>query len=106
MAGGTFVTWDRWISSFEKVTGVEIRRINMPARALVGFGRVLDGLARVLPSFEPPLGREGAQFMSYMVPTDDAAFLAETGLGQYRDVDSSVRDFVEWLVDTDFIERP
>ncbi len=105
MCGGRFTGWDTWIKAIEQASGRSMRIITVPPKVMIGLGASLDAVARVIKKFEPPLSRESAFFMSYAKPTDDTRFHEELGV-EYRPLQDTVDDFVEWMFVSGRAKRP
>jgi dihydroflavonol-4-reductase len=96
LAGGRFLTWERWVATLSEAVGREVASAPMTAEELVAMGRQLDEL-RAHEQVDLPLSEEAAVIMTAGVPTDDTATLAELG-GRWRPTVETFRDAVAWLV--------
>lgn len=79
LLGGDFLHWPELADLCDELTGVRCRRMVIPGWAMLALGSALDLAKRVRP-FDYPLTRDAAEVMVTMVPTDDAATLAELDL--------------------------
>jgi nucleoside-diphosphate-sugar epimerase len=102
LAGGPFFPWPEWTKALNDVIGRECRQVRVPARLLMGLGRLLDLVKRV-KYFEYPLTYEAAMYMTHGVPTDDSATLADLGI-EYRPTAETLADSVRWLVEAGHLD--
>jgi len=97
LLGGTFSTWPALGELTDELCGRRARRAPLPRPVLVGAGRVLDVVRRIVP-IAYPLTREAAEVMASMVPTDDRPTLDALGV-ELRPLRDSLRDTLRWLVE-------
>jgi deazaflavin-dependent oxidoreductase (nitroreductase family) len=95
LLGGDYLRWPELADLCDELTGVPCRRMVIPGWAMLALGRALDAAKRVRP-FDYPLTRDAAEVMVTMVPTDDAATLAELDL-ELRPVRASVEEALRCL---------
>ena len=81
VAGGTYLPWGDFHAGVSEVTGRDRALYPTPASALKG---IVDD--------------EIVEIMLGIVPGDDAALLADSGLGAWRPVTETLADTVRWLV--------
>jgi hypothetical protein len=81
VAGGTYLLWGDFHAVVSEVTGRDRALYPTPASALKG---IVDD--------------EIVEIMLGIVPGDDAALLADSGLGAWRPVTETLADTVRWLV--------
>jgi dihydroflavonol-4-reductase len=102
LAGGRFVTWAEWTDLMGQVAGRSLRRVPVPARMMMGLGRLLDAAKRIR-HFDYPLTYEAALYMTSAVPHDDAATRAELGI-EYRPILETMTDSTRWLVEAGHLD--
>ena len=81
VAGGTYMTWDEFHARVTEATGRDRALFPTPASALKGM-----------------VDDEAVKIMLGIVPGDDAALLADSGLGEWRPVTETLADTVRWLI--------
>jgi nucleoside-diphosphate-sugar epimerase len=81
VAGGTYMTWDEFHARVTEATGRDRALFPTPASALKGM-----------------VDDEAVEIMLGIVPGDDAALLADSGLGEWRPVTETLADTVRWLI--------
>lgn len=96
MAGGNFLPWMVEADLCEAITGRRVRRLPAPAPVLRGIGLAVDLLKRVMPSFDYPLTREAAEFITQIVPCDSNATSAQLGV-RFRPARETLYDTIRWL---------
>ena len=97
MLAGRFFTWYELGDLLDDLTGVRARRVPLPKPVITRFGATLDLLRRVRP-ISYPLTKDAAEFMTTMVPADDAPTLEALGFTP-RPVEESLTDTMRWLVE-------
>ena len=97
MAGGRFVTWADWSTYLSRAVGREIPSQPMALDEIVAMGGQLDRRRAAGETIDVPLSEEAALAMGEGVPTDDRRTLQVFGL-EYRDVVTTLRDQVRWMV--------
>lgn len=98
LLGGTFLDWAALIAECDRLTGVQCRRMRVPAWVMRGLGSTLDA-AKKIRHFDFPLTRDAAEIMITLVATDDSALLDTLDL-KLRPVEESLADTIRWLVRT------
>ena len=81
VAGGTYMTWDEFHARVTEATGRDRALFPTPASALKGM-----------------VDDEAVKIMLGIVPGDDAALLADSGLGSWRPVTETLADTIRWLI--------
>jgi len=81
VAGGTYMTWDEFHARVTEATGRDRALFLTPASALKGM-----------------VDDEAVKIMLGIVPGDDAALLADSGLGSWRPVTETLADTIRWLI--------
>lgn len=99
MAGGNFLTWMQEADLCEEITGRRVRRIPAPAAVLRTAGHAVDLMKWLVPSFDYPLTREAAEFITQIVPCDSRATTAELGV-HFRPARETLLDTIRWLYDS------
>jgi deazaflavin-dependent oxidoreductase (nitroreductase family) len=95
LLGGDYLRWPELADLCDELTGVPCRRMVIPGWAMLALGQALDAAKRVR-TFDYPLTRDAAEVMVTMVPTDDAATLAELDL-ELRPVRASLEEALRCL---------
>jgi dihydroflavonol-4-reductase len=98
LASGHFLTWSEFATCCETLTGKRMRRVPAPPVLVRTFGRIIDLLQRVIPSFEYPLTYEAALFLTQLVPGDDSATEKDLGI-VLRPTLETLSDSIEWLAE-------
>lgn len=99
MAGGRFVSWADWSTYLSDAVGREVPSQPMALDDFVAMGRELDRRRADGETIDLPLSEEAALAMGEGVPTDDRLTLEAFGV-EYRDVVTTLRDQVRWMVAT------
>lgn len=102
MAGGVYFDWDAYAHLLQQVSGHQLRRFPISARALRAMGAGLDLVRRVQP-LDWPVNRESTEFMTTMCDTDDALLQEDLGI-TYRPTEETMADAMRWLVDAGHLD--
>ena len=97
MAGGHFLTWAEEADLFDELTGRKVRRFRAPPALVRAAGHTVDLIKRVVPSFDYPLTREAARYVTDFVPCDSHAVEQELSI-QFRPTSETLGDAIRWLV--------
>ena len=97
MAGGRFVSWADWSTYLSEAVGRQVPSQPMTLDDFVAMGRELDRRRADGETIDLPLSEEAALAMGEGVPTDDRLTLEAFGV-EYRDVVTTLRDQVRWMV--------
>ncbi len=103
MAGGNFLPWMVEAEICERLTGRPVRRLPAPPPVLRAMGTTIDMFKRVVPSFDYPLTREAADFVTLSVPCDSDATLRELEIA-FRPAEETLRDAIVWLYEVGEID--
>ena len=103
MAGGHFLTWAEEADLFDELTGQKVRRIPAPAGLVKAAGHVVDFIKSIVPSFDYPLTREAARYVTEFVPCDNSAVEQELRI-QFRPTRDTMSDAIRWLVQEGHME--
>jgi nucleoside-diphosphate-sugar epimerase len=96
MAGGNFLPWMDEADLCEELTGRAVRRVPAPPALVRGIGRGVDFVKWLVPSFDYPLTREAAEFVTQIVPCDSTATVSDLGV-EFRPARDTLRDTIRWL---------
>lgn len=102
MAGGQFASWDEWVSLVAAAANTRIRSASIEPKWMLRGGRALDALSKRFDGFDPPIGAQAVEFMSWTRPTDDSLVRERLGV-TYRPLKESVADYVAWMKRTSAI---
>jgi len=97
MAGGHFVDWEANCDLIDASLREPLRRIPLPARVVLGFGRLVD-VAMRLREMDMPLDYETAYYMINAYPSDDSAIYEELGVA-WRPSGETYADLIRWLAE-------
>lgn len=103
MAGGHFVTWPEFATLCEELTGARMRRVPAPAALVRAFGRLIDLLQRLFPSFQYPLTYEAALFLTQLKPCDNSETERVLGV-RFRPLEETLTDAIRWLAEAGEID--
>ena len=95
LVAGQFRSWDELALLFDKVTGRRLRKVSVPAWLLRLVGVVIDFSGRFVDLQTPATG-EGITYATEWVYADDRKLRGELGM-QYRPLEETLADTVEWL---------
>ena len=87
VAGGTFMDWQEFHAVVTEVTGRDRALIPTPKEAL-----------------EQMVDAEAVEIMFGIVPGDDEAFLAASGLSTWRPVEETLKDTITWLCEQEYLD--
>jgi len=96
MAGGNFLPWMDEADLCEELTGRAVRRVPAPPGLVRAIGRGVDFVRWLVPSFDYPLTREAAEFVTRIVPCDSSATVRDLGV-EFRPARETLRDTIRWL---------
>lgn len=97
MAGGHFLTWREEADLFDELTGRKVRRFRAAPGVVRAAGHAVDLLKRLVPSFDYPLTREAARYVTDFVPCDNEPVERELGI-RFRPTKETLGDAIRWLV--------
>ena len=92
LCGGVLLTFDDMIDALEQGLGRRIRRVPLPAVALLAAARAADAAARVMP-VPAGLSYEAATLLTAGTPTDDSVTLRELAMTWRSPSDAIVASF-------------
>lgn len=95
IAGGHFLGWPDFADRLERLEGTRVRRLPAPRAMLMGAGKLLDIVRKVVP-IEFPVTEEAMVYATnwHAVPSSPAIF--DLGV-RFRDPDETLGDSVAWL---------
>lgn len=96
MAGGHFLPWMEEADICQELTGFAVRRVPAPPAVVRAAGRCVDLARRIFPSFDYPLTREAAEFVTGTKPCDSSRTVADLGI-DFRPARDTLRDTLRWL---------
>ena len=97
MAGGNFLRWEQNCDLIDGGLAEPLRRIPVPARLVLGVGRLVD-LAMRLRELDVPLDYETAYYMTHAYPSDDSAVSDDLGVA-WRPPGETYTDLIHWLAE-------
>jgi nucleoside-diphosphate-sugar epimerase len=97
MAGGHFLSWAEEADLFDELTGRKVRRIPASRRLVNAAGHTVDFIKRLIPSFDYPLTREAARYVTDFVPCDSRIVEQELRI-EFRPSRETLGDAIRWLV--------
>ena len=95
LVSGTFLRWHEVASNIAEVTGRRPRAWSMPPSVVMGIGRFLDAVRKVVP-VEFPLTAEAATYVTRWDPVPNSKTLEPMGV-TFRSVTESLRDAITWM---------
>jgi dihydroflavonol-4-reductase len=96
MAGGHDTSWRELFALVRRLTGRRLPTLPTPRPLALGFGRMMDGVQRILPG-KAPLAYEGIYIASREPRTDDSRTSAELGV-QPPPLEETLTDMMRWMV--------
>ncbi len=97
MAGGRFVTWQRWVDVLSEAVGRPVPTVEMDAGRFLELARELDEQREAGQEPDAPLTEEAALTMLAGAPTDDQQTHRELGV-DWRPTVETFRDQVAWMI--------
>jgi dihydroflavonol-4-reductase len=97
MAGGHDTSWNDLFASLRRLTGRRLPAMPTPRPVAMGFGRLMDGVQRILPG-KAPLAFEGIYIATQDPRTDDARSAAELGV-EAPPLEDTLTDMIRWMAE-------
>lgn len=97
MAGGHDTRWSDLFASLRRLTGRRLPALPTPRPVAMAFGRLMDGVQRILPG-KAPLAFEGIYIATQDPRTDDARTAAELGV-EAPPLEETLTDMIRWMVE-------
>jgi len=97
MVGGHVTGWNELFGLLRRLTGRRLPAMPTPRPVARGFGRLMDGVQRILPG-KAPLAYEGIYIATQEPKTDDSRTAIELRL-QPPPLDETLTDMIRWMVE-------
>jgi dihydroflavonol-4-reductase len=97
MVGGHVTAWNELFGLLRRLTGRRLPAMPTPRPAARGFGRLMDGVQRILPG-KASLAHEGIYIATQEPKTDDSRTAIELGL-QPPPPEETLTDMIRWMVE-------
>jgi dihydroflavonol-4-reductase len=97
MVGGHDTRWKELFALLRRLTGRRLPAMPTPRPVAMGFGRLMDGVQRILPG-KAPLAFEAVYIATQDPKTDDSRTAAELGV-QPPPSEETLTDMIRWMVE-------
>lgn len=98
MVGGHVTGWNELFALLRRLTGRRLPAMPTPRPVARGFGRLMDGVQRILPG-KAPLAYEGIYIATQEPKTDDSRTAIELGL-RPPPLEETLTDMIRWMAET------
>lgn len=103
LVAGHYIPWSQMGEMLDAITGLTLRKVNVPVWLLRALGSSVDLIGRV-KSIDVPLTREAVTYATEWVLCDDSKIRNQLGL-EYRPLRETFKDTILWMAQAGQIDR-